>query len=1186
MWLLSRAKRKASCIYKTTILSSDFRNFVPHKRVCLVCGLSWCSTHWKLLLLVAPPSFTGTKKGPSHFPKMTSLPQSSMQKRRHKAWLPLLKLFIIDYTRRDSPKKIGTYPCLIPDRRKFTDSYRTASGRMYNNKWCSPSALVLSLRAAFPWISSRELCPIFYHPCLYFSLFDIPLDFPCFLNPPYQMFPQIDNIYTLEDFLEYCLYQYLTHRKPIFVVIPQKESISKMAWFQKSKRDNLATTFLLSQELQFLLGENRRTRGVSPVPSQIIVFGAQFLPIKITCSKTGKMSKSDLQRAVKWLPATLGIPSSTTLPGWRLSKQSILHQLDALVQDAVLRPRESLETLSKEAKKALFSKQRGDQIRALVSQNSALEDVYGWTLFPDLKHLHLKKFPLSAYTHFSVPDVGVVVKPIIKQKRRLNKDSPFFCPICKIQGHGMSTPDCPLFVPRHEMATQYERKLYDFVLHTLHFTPTADAPFLPHFPSQADLLRLRQDRHKLAQSFWDTFRNFASLQQALSTRLCFGDIINSIHMWFAIGTPRMILLNFVAGFSINLSDWDGQRYFVQSKSLQHPSARAVLTSMTKEKQKLGQILRVPQHFGQFILNQFPVDFELSSLRRPRIIFDARVLNMFLPYVKFSLPTLPDVLAQLKAGSLMISIDLKSAYSQLTLTPAAMRKVCFRIPHGEDWQYFAYTGYPFGHALGPFVFQTVLSCLTKYLCRSGFGPCFQYLDDILIVIGNDGDSPAVLRARTEFILSLCHELGIILNPKSALMYTSLVEWLGFFFDLADTEVKAFPGRNKITRSLEIIELFLCAQEASIAQMESFVGLIQTLNKINNFIASLKGLAGSFIQQHLLGSHEWTERELLQKKQVMHVLPQEFLEANETFLEIVDRQGFQIATHDVPPEQTLTIGADVSDDTMGWFFSIGADLYIDEDLALYSAPLPQEAQSTSSSVREACGVYLALLQVQSCALHKKLPPFHAIRILGDNRATTAALRSGRARSQALAHIVMHINTVLDQIGVPVSAQWERRSTPNLQLADALSRVPSASWFNFSGALRRLFVLTSHHFWLPLPMHELHSEKKMAKAFQSNDRFQHSPVFLLPFFQTHCINSLVSRLQMASAFGIIILPCFVRSKGWKKVKSSPWHGFSLPNGCPLNKLGIFEYSRDRFASRLKSYQPRCFSFDFRPAHSSRRT
>ena len=141
----------------------------------------------------------------------------------------------------------------------------------------------------------------------------------------------------------------------------------------------------------------------------------------------------------------------------------------------------------------------------------------------------------------------------------------------------------------------------------------------------------------------------------------------------------------------------------------------------------------------------------------RPIIDLSTLNLSVDQTPFRMETSQTVLRSVRRNDWMVSIDLKDAYLQIPIHPAARRYLRFTA-RGRTWQFSVLC---FGLSTAPQVFTRVIAPVSGFLHQLGI-QMLLYLDDWLILASSQEEA---CWARDK-VLSLCQELGSVVNLEKS------------------------------------------------------------------------------------------------------------------------------------------------------------------------------------------------------------------------------------------------------------------------------------------------------------------------------------------------------------------------------------------------------------------------------------
>ena len=189
-----------------------------------------------------------------------------------------------------------------------------------------------------------------------------------------------------------------------------------------------------------------------------------------------------------------------------------------------------------------------------------------------------------------------------------------------------------------------------------------------------------------------------------------------------------------------------------------------------------------------------VVWKTSGSWRP--VIDLSLLNRFVDVSQFCMESIQSVLLSVRQGDWMASIDLREAYLQVPVHPESRRFLRF-VAHGRSYQFRALC---FGVSTAPQVFTRVMAPVSAILHSLGIR-MRRYLDDWL----SQASSQEELLRDLGVVLSLCRELGIVINPeKSNFSPSQVVQYRGGHrradfcgFSIARSHLQALVNSRRIS-----------------------------------------------------------------------------------------------------------------------------------------------------------------------------------------------------------------------------------------------------------------------------------------------------------------------------------------------------------------------------------------------------
>ena len=231
----------------------------------------------------------------------------------------------------------------------------------------------------------------------------------------------------------------------------------------------------------------------------------------------------------------------------------------------------------------------------------------------------------------------------------------------------------------------------------------------------------------------------------------------------------------------------------------------------------GAVERVPLPSPGFYSRLFVV-WKTSGSWRP--VIDLSLLNRFVDVSHFRMETIQSVLLSVRQGDWMASIDLREAYLQVPVHPESRRFLRF-VAHGRAYQFKALC---FVLSMAPQVFARVMAPVSAILHSLGIR-MRRYLDDWLV----QASSREALLRDLGVVLSLCRELGVVINPeKSNFSPSQVVQYLGVVID-ARTFMAA-PSPDRVFRLRSTSGEFLCSAAPPATLWQLLLGMLSSLSHL--------------------------------------------------------------------------------------------------------------------------------------------------------------------------------------------------------------------------------------------------------------------------------------------------------------------------------------------------------------------
>ena len=204
----------------------------------------------------------------------------------------------------------------------------------------------------------------------------------------------------------------------------------------------------------------------------------------------------------------------------------------------------------------------------------------------------------------------------------------------------------------------------------------------------------------------------------------------------------------------------------------------------------------------------------------RPVIDLSPLNAFVLQTRFKMETVASVMASIREGDFMASLDLKDAYFQIPIHPDSRKYLRF-VSGGVVYQFKALC---FGLSTAPQVFTRVFAPVSIWAHSVGIR-LRRYLDDWLVLAESE---PEVRRALVR-LLQICNDLGIVVNlSKSDLEPKTQAKYLGLLLD--SVALKAFPTEARINRFMETTARFMAQNSPPARLWQSVLGHMASLEKL--------------------------------------------------------------------------------------------------------------------------------------------------------------------------------------------------------------------------------------------------------------------------------------------------------------------------------------------------------------------
>ena len=193
----------------------------------------------------------------------------------------------------------------------------------------------------------------------------------------------------------------------------------------------------------------------------------------------------------------------------------------------------------------------------------------------------------------------------------------------------------------------------------------------------------------------------------------------------------------------------------------------------------------------------------------RFCIDYRKLNDVTVKDSYPIPRIDTTLDALSGAKWFSTIDLKSGYWQVDMSPADKTKTAFSIPGGGHWQF---TKMPFGLCNAG---ATLERLMEKVLSNLSWKVCLVYLDDIIIMSKTFDEHVENLRQ----VFERLRQANLKMNPKKCVLLQKEVSFLGHI--VSENGVATDPSKIDTIKNWPIPK--------NVKEVRSFLGLCSYYRK---------------------------------------------------------------------------------------------------------------------------------------------------------------------------------------------------------------------------------------------------------------------------------------------------------------------------------------------------------------------
>ena len=202
----------------------------------------------------------------------------------------------------------------------------------------------------------------------------------------------------------------------------------------------------------------------------------------------------------------------------------------------------------------------------------------------------------------------------------------------------------------------------------------------------------------------------------------------------------------------------------------------------------------------------------------RFCVDYRKLNNITRKDSYPLPRIDDTMEALQGATWFSTLDLKSGYWQVQLSPEAIEKTAFSVAGHGHWQFKVM---PFGLCNAPATFERLMEHVLAGLSGK---ICLVYLDDVIVYGSSFFDQMENLKK----VLQRIRWARLKLSPEKCILFQHEVTYLGYIVNENGVKVDA--------RKLEAVAEWPIPR--NVTEVKRFLGLASYYRR---FIANFAEIA---------------------------------------------------------------------------------------------------------------------------------------------------------------------------------------------------------------------------------------------------------------------------------------------------------------------------------------------------------
>jgi ribonuclease HI len=419
----------------------------------------------------------------------------------------------------------------------------------------------------------------------------------------------------------------------------------------------------------------------------------------------------------------------------------------------------------------------------------------------------------------------------------------------------------------------------------------------------------------------------------------------------------------------------------------------------------GIVIPVPQTYIKWYNSTFLVPKKDGGWRK---VLNCKYINRFMKVDHFKMEDTRTVRELLLPNDYAVSIDLKSAYSHVSVHPSLRPYLGF-VFQGKS---FCYTGMPFGLSNAPRVFTKIMRLVMCEIRKRWEVRCVAYLDDLLLLHQDKQELQRIIRE----ILPWFDSLGLTINEnKSELEPRQTFGYLGWEWSSQEMTVKLSKEKQQIVREMvnEWMRQMKNHRRVGVRDLASLIGTLNAM-RLQYDEASLDLVKLNRIKDAAVQKEGWESKVILTemikgemlwwKKKLKHNCPKSLW-----------------------PEEKPQVHMWVDASPSGW----GAWIQRPEGRLQAFAKWPPEIANQTNNFRELWAVIAALKRF---AIYFSLLQIQHVRVHSDNSSVVFNIRR-KAASRNLYPSLRHLLNYCNRMNLHLTI--EHVAGERNLIADHLSR-----------------------------------------------------------------------------------------------------------------------------------------------------